>query len=76
MPRRIPAFEEHGAQHRLERIRKQRLQAPPAPLGDALAQVEVASQVELLGELGQGVGVTIADLVCVSSPSVAPGWCL
>src|SRR5712692_1167183 len=53
----VAGIQKHSAKHGLERIREQRLQTSTAALGDALAQVEVAAEVELLGHLGQRVGV-------------------
>src|SRR5579864_781316 len=53
----VAGVEEHRAEHGLERVGQQRLQVSAATLRDALAEVEVAAQVELLGKLGQRVRV-------------------
>ena len=53
----VAGVQEHGAEHRLETVGKQRLEVAAPALGDALAEVEVAAQVELLREVGQRVGV-------------------
>ena len=53
----VPGVEEDGAQHRLEGVGEQRLQAAAAALGDALAQVQEVPEPELLAQGRQGVGV-------------------
>src|SRR5256885_2257050 len=53
----VTRIEEDGAEHRLERVGEQRLEVPASSFRDALAEVEVAAEVELLGKLGQRVGV-------------------
>src|SRR5439155_3014576 len=53
----VSGVQEHGTEDGLERVGQQRLQAPAAALGDAFAQVEVAAEIKLLRQLGQGVRV-------------------
>ena len=53
----VAGVQEHGSQHCLECIREQRLQIAPAAFGDALAEIQVAAEVELLGHLSERVGV-------------------
>src|SRR5205823_5878198 len=53
----VAGVKEDRAEHRLESVRQQRFQAPAAALRDALAEVQVVADVELLRHRGEGVGV-------------------
>src|SRR5438094_4394252 len=53
----VTGIEEHRSEHSLKPVREEGFQAAASPLGDTLAEVEVAAEVELLRELGQGIGV-------------------
>ena len=53
----VTGVEEDRAEERLERVGEQRFQAASAPARDALAEVQVAAEVELLRELRKRVGV-------------------
>src|SRR3989442_3435507 len=50
-------MENQGPEYRLKPVREERFQVSPPTLGDALPEIQVAPQVELLGHLGQGVRV-------------------
>src|SRR5206468_1967549 len=53
----VAGVQENSPQHSLELVGEQRLEAAPTTLGDALAEVEVASKIELLRELRERVRV-------------------
>src|SRR5205807_5400899 len=53
----VAGVEKHRAEHCLERVGEQRLEVAAAALRDALPEIEIVAEAELLGELGERVGV-------------------